>query len=59
MRILGLTGGTGSGKTEAGRLFARHGIPIIDADAVGHELLAPGGAGFEAVTEAFGDRRRD
>ncbi len=55
MRIVGLTGGTGSGKSRAGRLFAHHGIPVIDADAVGHELLAPGGAGVEPVVEVFGE----
>jgi len=54
MRIYGLTGGTGSGKTEAARRFATHGIPIIDADAIGHEVIAPGGAAERAVIEAFG-----
>lgn len=54
MRIYGLTGGTGSGKSEAARRFASHGIPIIDADAAGHEVIAPGGAAEKAVIEAFG-----
>lgn len=54
MRIYGLTGGTGSGKTEAARRFAAHGIPIIDADAVGHEVIAPGGAAEQAVVAEFG-----
>ena len=55
MRIYGLTGGTGSGKSEAARRFASRGIPIIDADAVGHEVIAPGGAAEKSVIDAFGE----
>lgn len=54
MRIYGLTGGTGSGKTEAARRFAVHGFAVIDADAIGHEVIAPGGVAERAVVEAFG-----
>lgn len=54
MRIYGLTGGTGSGKSEAARRFEARGIPVIDADAIGHEVIAPGGAAEKAVIQAFG-----
>lgn len=54
MRLIGLTGGTGSGKSTAARRFEARGIPVIDADKVGHDLLAPGGAAENAVVEAFG-----
>lgn len=54
MRIYGITGGTGSGKSAAAARFAKHGIAVIDADRVGHEILAPGGAAERAVLEAFG-----
>ncbi len=54
MRIFGITGGIGSGKSEASRAFERHGIPVIDADRVGHAVIQPGGAAFEAVVQAFG-----
>ncbi len=54
MRIYGITGGTGSGKSEAARRFAQLGFPVIDADAIGHEVIAPGGAAEKAVIEAFG-----
>lgn len=54
MRIYGLTGGTGSGKSAAALRFATHGIPVIDADRVGHEALAPGGVAEAGVIEAFG-----
>lgn len=55
LRIYGLTGGLGSGKSEAGRRFAHHGIPVIDADRIGHDVIAPGGAAEQAVKEAFGE----
>lgn len=55
MRLYGLTGGAGSGKTEAGRRFAQRGIPVLDADAIGHELIEPGGPAFREVVDAFGD----
>ncbi|HOZ45344.1 MAG TPA: dephospho-CoA kinase [Candidatus Hydrogenedentes bacterium] len=54
MQLYGLTGGTGSGKSEAGKRFAERGIPVIDADKVGHELLEPGGGAEDAVLDAFG-----
>ena len=55
MRIYGLAGGTGCGKSEVARVFADSGIPVIGADAIGHELIASGGGAVEAVTQAFGD----
>ena len=54
MRIYGITGGTGSGKSEAARRFAELGFAIIDADMIGHEVIAPGGAAEKAVIDAFG-----
>ena len=55
MRVYGLTGGTGSGKSEAAKRFAERGIPVIDADAAGHALIAPGGAAEAGVIRAFGE----
>ena len=52
--IVGLTGGTGSGKSAAARRFEERGIPVVDADRVGHEVIAPGGAAEQAVIAAFG-----
>lgn len=37
---VGVTGGTGSGKSEVCRVFQAAGARVIDADAVGHETLA-------------------
>lgn len=55
MRIIGLTGGAGSGKSEAAKRFAQRGIPVIDADKVGHDVISPGGAAEQTVQAAFGD----
>lgn len=55
MTIAGLTGGTGSGKSTAARRFETHGIPVIDADATGHAMIAPGGPAEAEVVAAFGD----
>lgn len=55
MRIYALTGGIGSGKSEAARHFEAIGIPVIDADRIGHEVLEPGGAAERGVIDAFGE----
>ncbi len=49
-----LTGGIGSGKSSVAQLFAERGIEVIDADALAHELTAPGGAGIPAIRAEFG-----
>ncbi len=43
------------GKSEAARTFRRLGVPVFDADAEVHRLLAPDGAGFVPVAKAFPD----
>lgn len=55
MRLIGLTGGIASGKSEAAKRFRDNGIPVLDADIIGHEVIAPGGAAEQAVIEAFGE----
>lgn len=55
MQIYGLTGGIGSGKSEVAARLAERGIPVIDADLVGHEVLEPGGPAADPVTAAFGE----
>jgi dephospho-CoA kinase len=51
---VGLTGGIGSGKSEAARLLAGHGAVIIDADVLAREAVAPGSEGLDRVVAAFG-----
>jgi len=51
--ILGLTGSIGMGKSTAAATLRRLGVPLFDADAVVHRLLAPGRAGVRPVEAAF------
>jgi dephospho-CoA kinase len=53
MRVIGLTGGIGMGKSTAANAFSRAGIPVFDADAVVHALQAPGGKALRAIGVAF------
>lgn len=53
-RIIGLTGGMGSGKSTVSRVLAELGAVIIDADKVGHEAYQPRTATWQALVDAFG-----
>lgn len=52
--VVGLTGGIGSGKSAVAEAFARVGAPVVDTDAIAHELSAAGAPGQRAVAAAFG-----
>jgi dephospho-CoA kinase len=54
MLRVGLTGGLGSGKTTAARLFAALGAHVLQSDAIGRELMEPGQAVYDAVVAHFG-----
>jgi dephospho-CoA kinase len=54
MICVGLTGGIGSGKSTVSRLLSRRGAVIIDADAIVHELQAPGAPMLDTLAERFG-----
>lgn len=53
MIVLGLTGSIGMGKTTCGKLFARLGVPVHEADEAVHRLIGPGGAAVAPVEAAF------
>ena len=53
--IIGLTGGMGSGKSEAARHLMSLGATHVDADAISRSLTAPGGEALPAIRETFGD----
>ena len=53
MKVIGLTGGIGMGKSTAATALRRMGLPVFDADACVHRLQAPGGAALPAIARAF------
>lgn len=54
MLLVGLTGGIGSGKSTAARMFRELGAVVFDADVLAREAVAPGTEGHRAVVERFG-----
>ena len=55
MKVIGITGGVGAGKSEILKyLKEKHGAVVIEADKVGHLLMEPGGACYYSIVEKFG-----
>ena len=55
MRVIGLTGGTGSGKATVCAYLKKRGCCIIDADEIARQLTSPGGEALDPIREKFGD----
>jgi len=55
---IALTGGIASGKTTVSQLFGTLGVPVIDADQVARDVVAPGTALLAQVLDAFGQQLR-
>ena len=54
MKVIGLTGGIGSGKSTVSQFLAELGAVIIDADKIGHEAFQPDTEIWYKVVAAFG-----
>jgi dephospho-CoA kinase len=54
MLRVGLTGGLGSGKSTAAKMFAAHGAYVFYADELGRGLMQPEQAVYEAIVARFG-----
>ncbi|MCU1226763.1 MAG: coaE [Edaphobacter sp.] len=54
MLRVGLTGGLGSGKSTAAKLFAAHGAHVLQADAIARELMEPEQPVYKALVAHFG-----
>jgi dephospho-CoA kinase len=54
VKVLGLTGGIGSGKSMVASMFAKLGADVIDADRLAREVVEPGQPALEEIATAFG-----
>lgn len=55
MRVFGLTGGIGAGKSTVARMFREAGIPVVDADRIAHDVTAPGRDAYREIVRRFGE----
>ena len=55
MKLIGLTGGVGSGKSTVAEMFRELGAEVLDADKAAHAAYEPGSPGFDAVVKEFGE----
>ena len=53
MKIIGLTGSIGMGKTETANMFRNASIPVFDSDAAVHVLLGQHGGAVDEIEKAF------
>ena len=54
MRVIGLTGGIGTGKSTVSQFLAELGAVVLDADKVGHEAFKPDTEAWHEVVATFG-----
>jgi dephospho-CoA kinase len=54
VRVIGLTGGIGSGKSSVARIFEELGAEVVDADQLARQVVAPGEPALKDVAAAFG-----
>ena len=53
--MVGLTGGIASGKSTVAEMFRERGVPVIDADQLAREVVAPGSDGLAEIVARFGE----
>jgi len=53
IELVGLTGGIGSGKSTVGKMLRDRGIPVIDADALAHQIVEPGLPAYADIADVW------
>ncbi|UCE97382.1 MAG: dephospho-CoA kinase [Dehalococcoidia bacterium] len=56
MKVIGLTGGIGSGKSTIARLLTKLGAKVIDTDKIGHEILNTDSEAVKGILASFGQQ---
>ena len=54
MKIVGLTGGIACGKSTVAALLREQRLPVVDADQLARDVVAPGGTALEEIVALFG-----
>jgi dephospho-CoA kinase len=54
MKVIGLTGGIGMGKSAAAGFLREHGLPVVDTDLIARQLVEPGKPALAEIKSAFG-----
>lgn len=55
MKLLGITGGIGAGKSAVSQFFAEMGAEIVDADVIARQVLEKDGSAYPETVDAFGE----
>ncbi len=55
MKLLGITGGIGAGKSFVTGMFQRLGATVVDADAISRQVMTQSGIAYPQVVSAFGE----
>jgi dephospho-CoA kinase len=54
LRVVGLTGGVGMGKTACAQWFREHSVPAVDTDDLARQVVEPGQPALKEIVKAFG-----
>jgi dephospho-CoA kinase len=54
MKVFGLTGGMGMGKSTADKLLRERGVPVVDTDILARQIVEPGQPALAEIQRAFG-----
>jgi len=55
MKLIGITGGIGMGKSACGELLQQRQLPVIDTDTIARQIVEPGQPALLEIKKCFGD----